>query len=231
MNDTPTERKPVRPVARPAAAAQPQESAQPRPEALPDHPVARSDNSPFQDRPHREPPEEAAARVAAGMALDLDDDGDQYEGDVAAASEATAPAAPDDSAGPALRGHVRVPMGSRVQKLALPPRAGFHRHWFNDTPGRIEDTYRAGYTHIKDSQGRNMTRIVGTREMGGGQQGFAMEIRLEWHLEYQAIKQQRLDEEDRVIQRGAHKVEPGDNRYVPKSTPIRIRSVSGGGAR
>jgi hypothetical protein len=44
----------------------------------------------------------------------------------------------------------RKPFGSMSLKLDYPQRDGFHRHWFNDIPGRIGRAQEAGYEHVKD---------------------------------------------------------------------------------
>ena len=192
-------------------------------------PIAPS-TGPFSDTPSAADAEEA--RRMAGSELYVAEEQTFLDDESPEPTPGPDPNPIDDpTAGPGLRGHVRVPMGSQVQKMALPNRPGFHRHWFNDKPGRIQAAINAGYAHIKDSSGRPITRIVGVAERGGGLNAYAMEVPLQWHEEYQKLKQDRLDEEDKTIQRGAFRVEPGDRRYVPKSTPIKIKSISGGGPR
>src|ERR1041384_4296280 len=44
----------------------------------------------------------------------------------------------------------RKPFGSQGQKLAYADRPGYHRHWFNDTPGRIMDAQSAAYDFVLD---------------------------------------------------------------------------------
>jgi hypothetical protein len=44
-----------------------------------------------------------------------------------------------------------------------------------------------------------------------------------------ASKQQALDEIDKSIYMGSFKEEPGDNRYVPRSTPIKFGVETGPG--
>lgn len=72
-------------------------------------------------------------------------------------------------------GFQRKPFGTMEQKLAYPERPGYHRHWFNDAPdkpGRIEEAYNAGYTHVRDRFGRPVVRTVGR----GGIKAYLMEI-------------------------------------------------------
>lgn len=118
----------------------------------------------------------------------------------------------------------RKPFGSQTQKLAYPPRANFHRHWFSDTPGRIEDALRAGYTHVEDKEGKKVSRPVGVSVSGGVEMGYLMEIPEEWYKEDMALQQRAIDANDDAIRRGAVSGTPGvDGRYVPESRGIKIR--------
>jgi hypothetical protein len=62
------------------------------------------------------------------------------------------------------------------QKLALPIRRGYHRHWFNDSGNRIEDAKSSGWAHIKGSDGKPIERVVGTARSGQPLKAFAMEL-------------------------------------------------------
>jgi hypothetical protein len=127
-----------------------------------------------------------------------------------------APVSEPAAAPPAPR-TARKPFGSHVQKLSYPERPGFHRHWFNDTPGRIARAEEAGYTHVKTADGRNVARIMGVGEGGGALNGYLMEIPLEWYREDQALKDAKRDEIDAKLRRGiVAGVAPGqDGAYLP----------------
>lgn len=114
-------------------------------------------------------------------------------------------------------GFVRKPFGSHVQKLSYPERPGFHRHWFNDTPGRISRALEGGYKHVQDRDGKNVSRIVGAAPTGGGMNAFLMEIPNQYWLEDQAAKNKARDEIDAKIKRGIVKDHaPGhDGAYQP----------------
>lgn len=136
---------------------------------------------------------------------------------------AVAPLAPSPVAngqtaadGPTLSS-VRKPFGSHVQKLAYPEREGFHRHWFNDIPGRIARALEAGYAHVQSRDGKNVARVVGVAEAGGGLTAFLMEIPLEWYRADQKIKDDRRDEIDAKLRRGVVAgTAPGqDGAYLP----------------
>lgn len=70
----------------------------------------------------------------------------------------------------------RNPFGSMKQKLALPERPGYHRHWFNDSPGRVDEANENGWSHVKDKQGKKVRRVVGSAKEGGPLFAYAMEI-------------------------------------------------------
>lgn len=130
-----------------------------------------------------------------------------------AAPVAPAPVA-DVTEVPASAPLQRKPFGARRQKLAYPDRPGFHRHWFHDTPGRIQSAIEAGYAHVKED-GRNVQRSVGVRGGGGGITAYLMEINLEWYKEDQKAKLKSRDEIDAEIRRGVARGPNGetDNRY------------------
>ena len=86
----------------------------------------------------------------------------------------------------------RRPFGSREQKLAYPDRQGYHRHWFNDDPGRIERAKEAGYEQVHDDKGKPVSCVVGTARGGGALVAFLMEIPLEWY-------QEDRDDQDSVV--------------------------------
>lgn len=98
----------------------------------------------------------------------------------------------------------RRPFGAMAQKLAYPPRAGFHRHWFNDNPGRIDFAVEeAGYKHVVDAKtGKDVCRVVGTREGGAPITAFLLEIPEEWFNDDMARYEQEADSRDDAIRRG-----------------------------
>lgn len=127
--------------------------------------------------------------------------------------EAPPPVAVVDDEGP--RKVTRKPFGSMSLKLAYEQREGFHRHWFNDTPGRIGRAQEAGYEHVKDAAGKNVSRVVGTAEGGGALTGFLMEIPEAFYQEDMAAQQRTIDEKEEAIKRGIADSTEGDGRYVP----------------
>ena len=117
----------------------------------------------------------------------------------------------------------RKPFGSHMQKLAYEPRSGYHRHWFNDTPGRLDRAVEAGYQFVMDKGGQRVARPVGVGESGGALMAYLLEIPEEWYKEDMAAEQQRIDDLEQNIAQGADaQGRPGqDGRYIP-ATGIKI---------
>jgi hypothetical protein len=110
----------------------------------------------------------------------------------------------------------RKPFGSMSLKLDYPQREGFHRHWFNDIPGRIGRAQEAGYEHIKDRDGKPVSRIVGSAEGGGALTAFLMEIPEEWYRQDMAQEQQIIHDKESAMKRGVSEGQEGEGQYVPK---------------
>lgn len=82
---------------------------------------------------------------------------------------------------------IRQPFGAFTQKLALPVRSGYHRHWFNDVAGRIDEAEAGGWKHIKGKDGKPIRRVVGTGRDNGALYAFAMELpEVFWEEDMQA---------------------------------------------
>ncbi len=69
----------------------------------------------------------------------------------------------------------RKPLGSFTQKLAYATRPGYHRHWFNDIPGRIDEAKISGWANVSD-KGQPVKRVVGTGRDKGALYAYLMEI-------------------------------------------------------
>src|SRR5262245_51066143 len=111
---------------------------------------------------------------------------------------------------------VRVPFGGSEFKMTLEPKLGFHRHWFNDRPGRVDRAKLAGYEHVLNSAGQPVSMIVDTQPgIGGGMLAYAMEIPEELWLEDMKAQQKKIDDNEAVIKQGLLNHKPGDGRYIP----------------
>lgn len=121
----------------------------------------------------------------------------------------------------------RKPFGSLQQKLYIAPIPGFHIHWFNDMPGRIDQAREAGYEHILDETKKPISRIVGRGPTGNGMSAYAMKIPTElWEEDRKAysIEQQAIFD---GIQKGQVKgatVDPKDRGafYQPEGFSTKI---------
>lgn len=110
----------------------------------------------------------------------------------------------------------RKPFGSMSLKLEYPQREGFHRHWFNDIPGRVSRALEAGYEHVKGLDGAPVKRVVGSAEGGGALTAYLMEIPEEWYQQDMAQEQQIIDEKEAAMRRGVAEGKEGEGQYVPK---------------
>jgi hypothetical protein len=139
-------------------------------------------------------------------------------------------APPVVSGGPSLQAPQRRrtvnPFGALVQKLAYPPRSGYHQHWFNDDENRIGQAKEGGYEHVTSKNGTPVSRRVGTTKAGGVLNAYLMEIPQEWYEEDMAAQQAEVDKREAGYKRGADDHgQPGiDGRYLP-SRGITIRTV------
>ena len=124
----------------------------------------------------------------------------------------------DDGAPDMPEEFVRRPFGSSQEKLSAPKRPGYHRHWFNDYPGRVDRAKEAGYAHVNENNDkrRPMKRVVGTSQFGGPLTAYLMEIPYKWFEQDLAREQAKVDEIDAAIKQGKVSTKEGDERYVPK---------------
>ncbi len=124
----------------------------------------------------------------------------------------------------------RKPFGTQTQKLAFKKREGYHHHWFNDTPGRLDAAKEAGYTHVIDETTKKPIQlVVGVTAQGGPLTGFLMEIPEEWFNDDMAAQQRAVDEKEETIRRGqveAADPRERDSRFYPtaQGRKIDIRS-------
>ena len=120
----------------------------------------------------------------------------------------------------------RKPIGAYSQKLALPVRSGYHRHWFNDTAGRIEEAVNNGWAHVKGNDGKPISRCVGTGRDKGAMYAFAMEIPEVFWLEDMAAKNRAATEKMEGLKASPFQSKPGQAKaadsgkfYDPVESP------------
>lgn len=99
-------------------------------------------------------------------------------------------------------GFVRKPFGSKEQKLSYPNRAGYHRHWFNDEPGRLIRASEAGYEQVRDKDGKPVSTVVGISRGGQPLTAYLHETPQEWHDEDMAAQDAAVEDLLGQIKRG-----------------------------
>jgi hypothetical protein len=131
---------------------------------------------------------------------------------VAPVRGADAPTTAPGSLGP----RKRVPFGAMTPTLAAPDRPGFHRHWFNDEPGRIDRAKLGGYQHAQDQKGDPVSRVTGRAEGGQARKSYLMEIPIEWYREDVAAQDAALEDRLAEIRHGRSGPGSADHRYIPQ---------------
>lgn len=126
----------------------------------------------------------------------------------------------------------RIPLGTLRSKLTAERREGYHRHWINDTAGRLQMALDGGYEFVKvqgekvgdfghiggQDLGTMVSRIVGSHENGTPMRAYLMEIKQEWRDEDVAEKLKAAQDIDDQIRGGT--IDDGgelghEHRYSP----------------
>jgi hypothetical protein len=160
-----------------------------------------TDAAPEKRKPGR-PPKAAAAEpvleVAEGLSVDhaLAPDATPQEGETIEQAIARVGE---------IRARNRKEWGEFHQKLALPKRAGYHTHWFNDVAGRIDEALASGWSHrMNPRDGKPYHRVVGTGRDDKALEAFAMDLPLIfWQEEMDARHKAASDRVDSVKKRPA----------------------------
>ena len=116
----------------------------------------------------------------------------------------------------------RRPLSAPMRKMELPTIPGFHIHWINDYPGRLEQAQDGGYSFVERAEvvmndrgptptdsdlGSRVSMVVGSNADGTALRAYAMKIKQEWYDEDQAAIQAHNDHIDKTIRRGQQQVE------------------------
>lgn len=132
------------------------------------------------------------------------------------------PDLPELRTGAGVTRATRKPFGGFEQRLSFPKRPGYHSHWFNDEPGRLERAGLAGYEHRKDAAGRTVSTVVGISRGGGALTAYLMDIPIEWYAEDMAAQEAHVLETKRQIQTGQFEMPGRDEdaraRYAGSNT-------------
>ena len=113
---------------------------------------------------------------------------------------------------------VRTPFGSMSQKLALPKRPGYHRHWFNDVAGRIDEATQSGWSHILNPRDGNkpLKRVVGTGRDNGVLNAYAMELPEVFWQEEMEVRHKEASAKVDAIKKNPFAAKPGQAQSSDK---------------
>lgn len=126
---------------------------------------------------------------------------------------------------------IRKPIGPYSLKLALPKRAGYYRHWFNDTAGRVEEARQNGWSPVTGNDGKPISRCVGSGRDKGAMYAFAMEIPEIFWLEDQALKNQAASEKLDSLKRSPFQAPAGAAKATDKGKFYDPSEAEGGPIR
>lgn len=164
------------------------------------------------------PPAEAPSPLAAFVqtvretAIPQGED-ETLDESVARATLAPEIADPDDLEAEIRRiREIRKPLGAYQLKLALPKRHGYHRHWFNDVAGRIDDAVSNGWTFVRGKDGENLSRVVGAGRDGGALRAYAMEIPLVFWQEDMDARHAAAAEKVAALKASPFRAQPGTSK-------------------
>ena len=113
----------------------------------------------------------------------------------------------------------RASVGGFHLKLHAPERPGFHRRWFNDTPGRIANAEELAYDHVcdpsikSDSTDTRVRRLVGTQASGQPLYAYLMETPIEEYQAGAAEKEETHRQIDKAIREGRDATGRMENSY------------------
>lgn len=111
---------------------------------------------------------------------------------------------------------IRKPFGAFTQKLALPERPGYHRHWFNDVAGRIDEAKASGWEHVAGQDKKPIKRVVGSGRDKGALYAFAMELPLVFWEEDMKAKNDAAQEKIDSIKKSPFRSAPGQAKVSDK---------------
>lgn len=124
---------------------------------------------------------------------------------------------------------IRKPFGAATQKLALPQRHGYHRHWFNDVSGRIDEAIASGWAHIKGRDGKPIKRAVGTGRDNGVLTAYAMELPEVFWQEDMAVRHKDAESRIDAIKTSPFRSKPGQAKPSDKGKFYDPKEESGQG--
>lgn len=135
----------------------------------------------------------------------------------------------------------RFHFGMPQSKLAVyRQEEGYHYHWINDLPGRLELAEASGYQFVlredvqlqpgvtprNSDSGSKVSQIVGRGEDGQPLRAYLMRIPQEMYEESQAFVQAQLDKTENAIRRGRTTGQEDGSFYQP-AEKIKLQSKLG----
>lgn len=149
-----------------------------------------------------------------------------------ASLSSAAPAEMETPSGRRITRETRRGFGNQGQKLAYPERPGYHRHWFNDSPGRVMAAEESGYTKVIDPATKKpVTRVVGTRPDGGPLDAYLLEIPQEWFDDDMAALEEINRSKEEAIKGGAQARDGKDQNNFYNTAQGRKLEISRGSLR
>lgn len=124
--------------------------------------------------------------------------------------------------GTLLTRETRRGFGESQQPMAYAERPGFHRHWFNDVPGRLLEARRAGYTQVMGPDG---SPVVLVADKTTGMLTYLHEIPIPWYKDDLKKGQDAADQMDASIRDAGNALGP-DGKPVPGDTSNRYGKVT-----
>jgi hypothetical protein len=117
----------------------------------------------------------------------------------------------------ALRERNRKEWGEYSQKLALPKRAGYHTHWFNDVAGRLDEALASGWAHrINPRDGKPFHRVVGSGREGKPLEAYAMDLPLVFWQEEMDARHKVASDRIEGIKKNPFQAAPGQAKASDK---------------
>lgn len=119
----------------------------------------------------------------------------------------------------------RIPLGVPRKKLEAKEIPGYHLHWVNDYPGRVQEALQSGYEFVSEEEtaindfvtpgnsdlGTRVKRMVGKDDNGGALFAYLMKINEDLWKQDQEELQKRNNLVDEAIRRGD--LNPVSNQY------------------
>jgi len=139
----------------------------------------------------------------------------------------------------------RIPMSAPQAKLATPTIPGYHLHWLNDIPGRINQAIAGGYEFVEPEEtfvndrnpgspsaasgssdlGSRVSVVVGSDDKGNEIRAYLMKIRNEWYEQDQQASQDRVDQVANAMRQGKANTPQNPDRDLRYTKTVDLRTT------